>query len=351
MSNIPNLLDISNGRVSINRDFILFNEKKNWSPERQVEVFWHMVEKNIYHSLELSEERKNKALQAFTNAYELVKYKFQDIERNTGWRYFDHLIRVMQYVILNTKEPSIKKTLIAICHDLIEDTDIDFYTLKSIFGTYIALATVIISKEPIYVFLNAEDEKVLERIQEVWILNLKWIPSDEFLQRKSYNPESITSEELDAFQEYKALEEKYKNMRDENYFLHIHAQKWEEYKYKIDPRTPCMNKFFSHAISLLSGTHTPLKISYPEISQIIFDALEVKFWDRIDNLRTTEIYNEWSEKNLKKAERKTKETMKYFFAISKEFDMLRGTDFYNIMRKEVIKIQEYIIQKRIELTL
>jgi hypothetical protein len=39
----------------------------------------------------------------------------------------------MQYLVVNSKKPNIKKTIIAICHDLIEDTDISFSTVKEIF--------------------------------------------------------------------------------------------------------------------------------------------------------------------------------------------------------------------------
>lgn len=351
MSHTPKLLDISDGRVSLNRDFIEFNEKTSWSPQRKVEVFWHMIEEYIYNNSGWSEERINKSLQAFTNAYELVKYKFQDIERNTGGRYFDHLVRVMDSVIKNTKDPSIKKTLIAICHDVIEDTDIDFYTLKSIFGTHVALGTLLISKEPIYIYLNSQDLRILGSIQETGILNLKWIPSDEFLQRKSYNPDSLSTIEKEAFTQYKNLEGKYKNTRDEAYFSHIFSDGVETHREKIDPKTPCVNKFYNHAISLLNNANIPLNISYSEVSQIIFDALEVKFWDRIDNLRTTEIYNHWSEKNLKKAQRKIMETKKYFFPIAQEFDMLRETPFFSILQNEVIEMEKYITKKRIEITL
>lgn len=87
------------------------------------------------------------------------------------------------------------------------------------------------------------------------------------------------------------------------------------------------------------------------MQQIIFDALEVKFWDRIDNLRTTEIYNHWSEKNLKKAQRKIMETKKYFFPIAQEFDMLRETHFFSILQNEIIEMEKYITKKRIEITL
>lgn len=351
MSNVPKLLNISTWRVQISQDFIEFNDIKNWSPERQVEVFRNMIRKYIYKNSPLSEERITKALQAFTNAYELAKYKFQDIERNTGGRYFDHLVRVMQYVIQHTNEHSIKKTLIAICHDLIEDTDVDFSTLKSIFGTHIALGTLLISKEPIKKFIKQEDIQKFHQIERVWILNQKWLPSDEYLQKKSYSPEHITPEELEAEQMYESLEEKYKDVRNAKYFSHMMSDGSYECEEKIDENTPCINKFYNHALSLLASPNLSLKVDKQTVQQIVFDALEVKFWDRIDNLRTTEIYDDFNEKNIKKAQRKMQETKDFFYHISKEFDTLKGTQFYKLIKTEILKMERYIIQKRVEVTL
>lgn len=351
MSNIPKLLDISAWSVWINQDFIEFNDIKNWSPERQVEVFRNMIRKYIYKNSQLSEERITKALQAFTNAYELAKYKFQDIERNTWGRYFDHLVRVMQYVIQHTKEHSIKKTLIAICHDLIEDTDVDFSTLRSIFGTHIALGTLLISKEPIKKFIKQEDIKIFHEIERVWILNQKWLPSDEFLQRKSYHSEYITPDEIMAEDRYQILEEKYKDIRNAKYFSHMLSDGTYEYEEVIAENTPCMNKFYNYALSFLASSRLHLKLSSQEVQQIVFDALEVKFWDRIDNLRTTEIYDDFNEKNLKKAQRKMQETKDFFYHISKEFDTLKGTQFYRLIKTEILKMEKYIIKKSIEATL
>jgi hypothetical protein len=45
---IPKLVSIKEKIVTINPDFIDFNEYKNWSPERQVEVFWKLVREYVY---------------------------------------------------------------------------------------------------------------------------------------------------------------------------------------------------------------------------------------------------------------------------------------------------------------
>jgi len=65
-----------------------------------------------------------------------------------------------------------------------------------------------------------------------------------------------------------------------------------------------------------------IRLSKEEIKEVCLDALEVKFWDRIDNLRTTEIYENFTYDNYKKAQRKIVETEKYFYKIALEFDNL-----------------------------
>lgn len=398
MSNIPSLTKIVGEKVIINPDFIDFNEIKSWSPERQIQVFRRMIREYIYKDSNLSEERITKALQAFKSAYELSKYKFQDIERNTGWRYFDHLIRVMQYVIVHSWVSSIKKTLIAICHDLVEDTDVDFNTLRCIFWTHIALWTLLISKEPIKNFIKintprklnnlelsqvkkittenwkklkesylkfkyklpqylVEDEilaeilfiesktdfELFDIVKESWILNSKWLISDEYLQRKSYHPESITPEERWVEELYDTIDEKYKDIRNAKYFSHMLSDKKVDYEEKIDENTHCLNKFYNHALSLVASPNLWIKIDKETIKQIVLDAIEVKFRDRIDNLRTTEIYSVYNEKNAHKAKRKIGETKKYFLLISKEFDKLMWTDFYNLIKSEIDKLELLII--------
>jgi hypothetical protein len=65
-----------------------------------------------------------------------------------------------------------------------------------------------------------------------------------------------------------------------------------------------------------------LNLTNDEVKQVCFDALEVKFWDRIDNLKTAEVYEDLSEKNFEKAKRKINETKVYFYEIAKEYDAI-----------------------------
>jgi len=350
---IPKLVSIKEKIVTINPDFIDFNEYKNWSPERQIEVFWKLVKEYVYWNSDYSEQKIDKSMQVFNWAYGLVKFKFQDIKRNNWERYFDHIIRVTQYVIINSKKPSIKKTIIAMCHDLIEDTDISFSAVKEIFWTYIALWVNIITKKTIEEFIK--DEKDLElfmSIKRSWILNSKWLIWDEYLQRKTYFPESITEEELYFEDEYKKLKRKYLENVNAEYFSRILWKQYNflyDYDYIISDNTPCLNNFYNYAL-LISDNYW-LNLTNDELKQVCFDALEVKFWDRIDNLRTAEVYEDLSEKNFEKAKRKINETKVYFYEIVKEYDAIMWTDFFSIILSETERLEKFISNKKVKNTL
>ena len=399
---IPELIQFEEWKVLINQKFIDFNEFVNWSPERQIEVLYKLAKDCIYWNSNFSDEKIEKSMQWFNWAYWLAKLKFQDIRRNTWWRYFDHLINVMQYVVTNSKNPTIKKAIIAICHDLIEDTDISFVTLKEIFWSHIALGVLLISKNPIrnyiskrwvsnltddekeiilkswiissnWIFfsrkflekkynknenltkeeLNAEeiflkslnDFELFEIIENSWILNFKWIISDEFYQKETYELEKINVLEKWAKETYISLEKKYKDIRNADYFSHILSDNIDPKnieQFYINVNTPCLNKFYNYAIKISSSPNLKIDLNIDEIKQVCLDAIEVKFWDRIDNIKTTEVYSTISKNNIEKASRKLEETKKYFYQISKEFDSIMWTNFYWIISNEIEKLEEFI---------
>lgn len=398
---IPELIQFEEWKVLINQKFIDFNAFVNWSPERQIEVLYKLAKDCIYWNSNFSDEKIEKSMQWFNWAYWLAKLKFQDIKRNTGWRYFDHLINVMQYVVTNSKNPTIKKAIIAICHDLIEDTDISFVTLKEIFWTHIALGVLLISKSPIKNYIISkwkkdlsenEKEKIIaswivhhwrypskiylekkynypekvtkeekeaeklfieskndfelfEMIELTWILNFKWLISDEYYQKETYEVGKITPEEKWWKELYEKLDRKYKDLRNADYFSYMLSENWDFpqiHNEEIKQNTPCLNKFYNHALSITMSPNLKIRLNDDEIKHVCFDAIEVKFWDRIDNLKTTELYSTYSKNNVKKAKRKIEETKKYFYKISKEFDSIMWTNFYWIISNEVEKLEEFI---------
>lgn len=398
---IPKLLQFEGTSVSLNQKFIDFNEFINWSPERQIEVLYKLVIDSIYWNSDFSEEKIEKSMQAFNWAYWLAKLKFQDIRRNTWGRYFDHLINVMQFTVFNSKNPTIKKTIIAMCHDMIEDTDISFSTLKDIFWTHIALWVLLISKSPVREYINNkwarnlnENEKeivisswiinswkhlskkylekkynnsdevtleeleaerlfleskndfeLFEMIENIGILNSKWLISDEYYQKETYEPEKITPEERWAKKTYEKIDKKYKDIRNADYFSHMLSEEsvvCESQQEKIAKNTPCLNKFYNHALSITMSPNLRIRLSDNELKQVCLDSIEVKFWDRIDNLKSTEIYKIYSEENIEKAKRKIEETKNYFYNIAKEFDNIMWTNFHLLISNEVEKLEEFI---------
>lgn len=399
MKPFPDFLSIdSQGQITVNPKFVEFNEIKNWSIERQVETFWKQIREHIFEWSWLSEERIEKSLQAFTTAYELAKYKFQDIDRNLWGRYFDHWVRVMQYLIQSTKEPSIRKVLMAILHDILEDTNKTFWGLKEDYWVEIALGTLLISKRTIRDFLSSEwyvplnneqesillssnvvnqkwnylsseylqkrflnpenitlEEKNIEQlwiqskndfellhiVDDTWVLNSKWLISDEVFHLKKYNPEKITPEQWFALELFQKISHKYKERRNKEYFSHMLPIE-KNYEHIIAPNTPALNRFFNQALSITSHPNLRIRLSIEEIKEVALCAIEVKFWDRIDNLRTTEAYKYPTEHNIAKAKRKLQETGDYFFAIAYEFDGLKWTDFYSLLWFEVEKLKLFL---------
>lgn len=401
MNSYPDLFSIgTQGNVVMNPQFIEFNEIRNWSIERQVESFWKQMRKHIFEGGWLSEERIEKSLQAFTTAYELAKYKFQDIERNLGGRYFDHWVRVMQYVIQSTKEPSIRKVLMAILHDILEDTNKTFWWLKEDYWVEVALGTLLISKRPIKDFLSWEayiplqqeqeqilisseivnikwnflsssylqkrfltsenitqEEKKIEQlwiqskndfelfqiIDDTWVLNSKWLISDEIYHLKKYTPEKINPDQWFALELFEKISQKYKDKRNREYFAHMLPTQ-NDYEYIVSESTPALNAFFNYALSIASYPNLRIRLTPNEIQDVVLSALEVKFWDRIDNLRTTEAYKYPTPYNITKAKRKLQETKDYFFKISQEFDKIKGTDFKMYLFFEVKRLQLFLAE-------
>ena len=308
----------------------------------------------------------------------------------------------MAYNILNNSHaPSLRKLLIALHHDSIEDTDYDFHTLETSLNIKIALWVLIISKQPFMDltlwtssdllitkefmdiqeemkkfdmlredglclsqnYLNKKycnrhllkkEEQILEQkwllslsdwekyqyIKSSGILNRKWLLSDYYLNKKNFYPNTITLEERFFENLYEELNIKYKTFRNTQYFSHMlpDFDKWptiEEFK-----NSPCINNFYNHVLQVIN--HNSIVIDINTIKDIVFDSLEVKFWDRIDNLATTEVYHKLTNENVKKAYRKIEETTHYFYNISQEFDALRKTDFCHLINTEIKHLQSFI---------
>lgn len=191
----------------------------------------------------------------FRTAYFLMKDKFSKIFRNSWERYFEHLRSVTEWV-LDFKNPSVRKSIIAILHDSIEDTDIDFHTLKILFWPEIAIAVQGLSKEP-------------------------W---------EKYLDEDIDVEQVRADEKQRA-----KQKRNEIYFSHYAS----------------FDTMKKHLKSI--AQENGLDISEEELNVLTQETIDVKLADRIHNLQT-----QWNPDDLETVKRKIEETEEYFMEISKE---------------------------------
>jgi hypothetical protein len=86
-----------------------------------------------------------------------------------------------------------------------------------------------------------------------------------------------------------------------------------------------------------------IRIRDSKLKEICYEALEVKYWDRIHNLMTAEIKHVLSEQNLNKARRKIDETKKYFYNISRETHPYIA----DLIIEEVNRLEKYIIEQEI----
>lgn len=98
----------------------------------------------IYDNNKNSETFKS-AVREVSSVYFLMKKKFSEIQRDAWERYFEHLREVVN-VVLQLKNPTIDKVIIALLHDSIEDTNIDYHTLKVLYWEKIALSVQALSK-------------------------------------------------------------------------------------------------------------------------------------------------------------------------------------------------------------
>ena len=80
-----------------------------------------------------SEEQKKQYEKAFNLAYFTSKLKFDWYKRDSWEPYFEHLERTATIILEEFENPSFEKVILALLHDIVEDTDIDPNKLKEFF--------------------------------------------------------------------------------------------------------------------------------------------------------------------------------------------------------------------------
>lgn len=361
------------------------NEKKEKSSVRSIEFLlrsaYHTFFEEKYKNREIQEWEIRQNLNKIKHAYALSKWKFQEILRNDGERFFNHLRNSAFNITRYNKNASFDAFLVAILHDVIEDTDVDFRTLRFYFWEKIALAVYSISKDSPLNHIQKNDEENLEKkeaLEESWLLNedkkikTKYqkiyerykdifepkkddnqeeergqsnFPQD-VIKNIQYNPYKTLSQDerekienelpwdmtLEEFVEYikfyKEIHKKYKENRNEAYMSHF--EDLDSFRRNV-----------SKNIEKLESQGIKINLEGGEIQEVADLALEAKFADRIHNQETAEAKNDNSKGSIKKTGDKIKETEDYFYTISQEFDTEKGTHYNKALKKSVLKGRMY----------
>lgn len=195
--------------------------------EKWVDKLLNSVKEKIFWNELNSEniEEFKQFVREFTSIYYLMKAKFSEVERTSWERYFEHLREVVNNV-LELPNPNIKKVLIAIAHDSIEDTNKTFEWLYEDYWFEVALSVEAISKKP-------------------------W---------EDYFDYTI--------EDYGKGKKQAKEKRNADYFWHLES--FDSFKKNI--KSIAESKF--------------IELSDEELIEITKNALDVKFADRIHNLST-----------------------------------------------------------------
>jgi (p)ppGpp synthase/HD superfamily hydrolase len=304
-----------NGKITIPQDqlenfMISLNKirKKYNQNLRTVELYHDTIMRNVFYPKHTKrDEIVRKAMYRFDQAYSLMKLLFEDEKRNNGARYFDHLKGVMEILLTEFNDPKKKEKpdmdslIIALLHDVQEDLPEYADVIRKIYGNEIADGVAILSKKDWTTYMDDEDHQKCdgyltvkqELLQEVTKNVFQKRPEMVFTSVKKIKEKDLkpymNPEQLARYQEItnniKPFEEKYKKIRNEDYFGHMDQ---------------------------LSDKH-----------------LKIKFADRIHNLRDIE------GEDRDKLVRKVRETEQYFLELAKK----RHPIAYEKMMKEIIFIK------------
>lgn len=196
-------------------DEILDSDCPHWAPwyysyERKTEKLWNEVYEQIFQpqiaSGDLNERQAKRMMIKLNLAYSLAKLKFQWVTRESGERYFEHLREVTLISLRKGMTKDFDEVLISLLHDIIEDTDISYNTLKELFWERVALWVQLISKPAFSDFLDKGDKETWkEKVESANILNSKWLLNDATKKKERAIISAIWKEK------YKDILEKWKD--------------------------------------------------------------------------------------------------------------------------------------------
>ena len=268
---------------------------------RYVVLFYSEIEQKLFNNTSLNKDEIRSLMEPINWIYWYVKLKTKDNFRENLERALLHLRETALITLNEFDNPNIEKIVISLLHDLIEDFNISFKTIKESFWIEIALAVKAISKKKTLTFINSED---LEKIKESWILDENNKLKDE-IKTKNDNNQLSESQKIALFI-YGLAREK----RNKEYF--------ERFK-----------SFDTLKLYIKSLTEKLwIELSDEDLIIITQNTFYVKLADRLHNLRT-----QWNPNNFEKTKKKIKETKEYFFKIIDKIYPEIKTLFLNEIQK------------------
>ncbi|QFR39043.1 bifunctional (p)ppGpp synthetase/guanosine-3',5'-bis(diphosphate) 3'-pyrophosphohydrolase [Candidatus Gracilibacteria bacterium 28_42_T64] len=190
--------------------------------EKEVDSFLNEIEKKS--GLTISAEEKRKIKDVYFLAYKAHNSE----KRKDGTPYFDHPKRVA-LLLSNFEGVNIKQIIIALLHDVIENTDIEHDFINKLFGEDIADGVQHLSKKDWKDYIYDIDNKYLSS-QEKSYINKRKVQRDNLLKRLNskytYEEESeklkqiiISGDELETNKGIsKNIKHHAKKLRDREYF-------------------------------------------------------------------------------------------------------------------------------------
>lgn len=307
----PNIQDPQNHPIRKRFDTENLANLSNHEAEQilrgQVYLFFHEQFKHC------SKEQLRTYKLKLKSIYSATEHLFIDKDRSSWEPYFYHLletayIRMEEGHKWNTPvTPNIFDVFLSILHDTIEDTSKDFDSLKRTYDDEkLAFGVHLISKKSFYTYI--EDEKDWDDykkiIPKIWENN---ISIDEHI----INTDWLSEEDTERYNELRA---QYRKVRTKVHFSH----------YKD------FDTFFAYAKEEAKSLR--VNISEQELEELCHRVLQVKFCDRLHNLRTM-----WHIE-VATIQRKIEETKNCILPLAQEI----SPHMAQKMQEEIKKLREII---------
>jgi (p)ppGpp synthase/HD superfamily hydrolase len=279
---------------------------------RHIDLLYNYIKDQLFWNSELSKNEIWKLMEPINSIYTSVKMKTFWTYRENNERVLLHYRETAYIIIDNFKHLNLNKIQISLLHDLIEDTNISFQTINELYWTQIALWIEAISKKPIFNFIDNKTE--YKKIIDSWIIDKHWDLTKKIKENILFKKNKLSYLENNATKYFDKAKEK----RKIEYFSRFKSK-------------DSMKKY----IIQISKENQINWVNNEELNQIVLDVFDVKFADRIHNLKT-----QWDPENIKKVRKKVKETQDYLLPIAKNINIDAMFESWNPFETWVIPTKE-----------